>query len=86
MTETTDIATIVTNNPVAVLVDPKTYDDFLAHIRAETDAFVPDLSTVTSRKKITSLAFKITRTKTAIDDAGKELNSAARAQIGKVDE
>jgi colicin import membrane protein len=83
---TTDIATIVSTNPVAVLVDAKTYSEFLEHIKAETAAFVPDLSTATSRAKISALAYKVTRTKTAIDNAGKKLNEEARAQIGKVDE
>lgn len=81
----TDIATVVADNPVSVLIDPKTYSEFYAHIKAETEAFKPDLSTATSRKEISSLAFKVTRTKTAIDAAGKKLNEDARAQIGKVD-
>ncbi len=82
----TDIATIIETNPVAVLLDQKTYTDFLRHIKAETDAFVPDLSTVSSRKEIASLAYKVTRTKTAIDNAGKKLNEDARSKINKVDE
>lgn len=83
---TTDIATIIETNPVAVLLDQRTYSDFLKHIKAETDAFVPDLSTATSRKEIASLAYKVTRTKTAIDNAGKKLNEDARSKINKVDE
>lgn len=81
----TDIATIITENPAAVLIDPKTYSEFFKHIKAETDAFVPDLSTASSRKEIASLAYKVTRTKTAIDAAGKKLNEEARAKINAVD-
>jgi len=80
-----DIASIVADNPVAVLIDQKTYSEFYAHIKAETEAFTPDLSTAGSRKEISALAYKVTRTKTAIDAAGKKLNEDARAQIGKVD-
>lgn len=82
----TDIATIIETNPVAVLIDTKTYDDFYAHIKAEVDAFEPDLTTVSGRKQIASMAYKVTRTKTAIDAAGKALNEDARKQINKVDE
>lgn len=81
----TDIAAVVAANPVSVLVDDKVYSQFYQHIKAETEAFKPDLSTVSSRKEISSLAYKVTRTKTAIDAAGKKLNEDARAQINAVD-
>lgn len=81
----TDIATIVSDNPVAVLTDEKTYDAFILHVKGEIAAFKPDLSTENSRKKIGSLAYKIIRSKTAIDAAGKKLNEDARAKINKVD-
>lgn len=80
-----NIATIVSDNPVAVLTDERTYDAFILHVKGEISAFKPDLSTENSRKKIGSLAYKITRLKTAIDAAGKKLNEDARAQINKVD-
>lgn len=87
MTESgTDIATIVETNPVAVLIDAKTYTEFYQHIKAEVEAFEPDISTVASRKNIASLAYKVIRTKTAIDAAGKKLNEDARAKIKKIDE
>jgi len=81
----TDIAAVVAANPVSVLVDDKVYSQFYQHIKAETEAFKPDLSTASSRKEISSLAYKITRTKTAINAAGKKLNEDARAQINAVD-
>jgi hypothetical protein len=84
--QSTDIATIVETNPVAVLINEKTYTDFYQHIKAEVDEFKPDISTATGRKQIASLAYKVTRTKTAIDAAGKKLNEDARKQINKVDE
>lgn len=81
----TDIAAIVAANPVSVLVDEKVYSQFYQHIKAETEAFKADLTTVSGRKEIAALAYKVTRTKTAIDAAGKKLNEDARAQINAVD-
>ncbi len=80
-----DIVGYVSSNPVAVLIDEKVYSQFYEQIKAETDAFKPDLSTATSRKEIAALAYKVTRTKTAIDAAGKKLNEDARAKISVVD-
>jgi hypothetical protein len=81
----TSIATIVAQTPVVVLVDKQKCEQLYAHIQREIDAFEPDLTTQKGRDAIKSLAFKITRTKTAIDAAGKELNEEARAKINAVD-
>lgn len=82
---TTDIAVVVQHSPVVVLTDAKQRDAFYAHIEREVEAFEPDTTTEKGRKEIKSLAYKITRTKTAIDDAGKLLNEDARARINAVD-
>ncbi len=79
------IAVIVAQTPEVVLIDAGKRDDLYAHIRREVEAFTPDLTTNKGRDAITALAFKITRTKTAIDAAGKKLNEEARAKIGIVD-
>lgn len=81
----TDIAMIVAQNPVTVLVDTNKRDELYAHIQHAIDEFVPDLTSKKGRDAIKALAFKITRTKTAIDDAGKKLNEEARAKINIVD-
>ena len=81
----TAIAVIVSNTPVVVLTDEAARNEFYAHIQAEVDAFTPDVSTDKGRKAIKALAYKITRTKTAIDAAGKELNDEARTKINAVD-
>lgn len=80
-----DIAVIVAQTPQLVLVDASKRDDLFAHIKREIEAFEPDVSTAKGRDAIKSFAFKITRTKTAIDDAGKKLNEEARAKISVVD-
>ena len=81
----TAIAVIVSNTPAVVLTDEAKRNEFYAHIQAEVDAFEPDVSTDKGRKAIKALAYKITRTKTAIDAAGKELNDEARTKINAVD-
>ncbi|MFN3456883.1 MAG: hypothetical protein ACK4Z8_04825 [Novosphingobium sp.] len=81
----THIATVVEQTPVIVLTDKEQREAFYEHIQREVDAFEPDTSTEKGRKAIKSLAYKITRTKTAIDDAGKQLNEEARARINAVD-
>ena len=86
MTEqSTEIATFAPDNPLAVLSDAKQFDELLGKIRAEVAAHKPDLTTAKGRAAIKSLAYKVTRTKTALDDAGKELNAAKRAEIDAVD-
>lgn len=72
-------------NPVMVLLDERKFDEFYSEIEREVKAFEPDLSTVTSRKEIASLAYKVARTKTAIDEAGKLLTEDKRKEIKIVD-
>lgn len=84
-TASTSIATIVAQTPAVVLVDSQKREQLYDHIQREVDAFEPDTSTPKGRDAIKSLAYKITRTKTAIDAAGKELNEEARAKINAVD-
>lgn len=80
-----ELVTFAPDNPVAILSDAKQFDALLGRIQAEVDAHVPDLETVKGRAAIKSLAYKVTRTKTALDDAGKELNATKRAEIDAVD-
>lgn len=79
------IELVIAQNPVLAITDKAKFEELLKGIRAEIDAHVPDVSTPKGRKEIASLAYKVTRTKTAIDDAGKELNAEKRREIDKVD-
>lgn len=81
----TDIATLAPTDLVAILTTPEKFDDLIGRIRKEVAEFVPDLTTATGRKAIASLAYKVARTKTALDDAGKELNADKRKEIDAVD-
>ncbi|PWE56802.1 hypothetical protein DEM27_10595 [Metarhizobium album] len=80
-----DIAAMVEADPGCVLLDEDLYAQFIADLKAGVKAFVPDLSTATSRKKIASEAYAITRKKTAIDEAGKKMNEDRRKEINIVD-
>lgn len=81
----TAIRTLVEANPVLVLIEPDKFEPFFEAIKSEVMAHVPDLTSKKGRDAIRSLASDVTRTKTAIDAAGKKLNETARAQINKVD-
>lgn len=72
-------------NPVIVLTDEAKYSEFYAKVKGECDKLEIDLTTATGRAKIAAQAYKVTRSKTAIDAAGKLLNEAARQQIDAVD-
>ncbi|MDV7209949.1 hypothetical protein R4769_01845 [Azotobacter beijerinckii] len=60
-------------------------DPYLAKIRAEIDAFVPDVSTRKGREAIASIAHKVARSKTALDNVGKELVADLKEIPKKVD-
>lgn len=67
--------------PLSVIEDRTKAEGLFAKVRAEIDAHVPDLTTERGRKAIKSLAFKVTKTKTAVDDARKKLTEDARKQV-----
>lgn len=81
----TDIVVQVSANPGLVLLDRERFNQFYEAIKEETDRLVPDLTTEKGRKEIASLAFKVVKTKTAIDAAGKLLKEEAQATVTKVD-
>lgn len=72
------------NDPVAVFTDAARYSDFYQKLKAEVAKHVPDLTTDKGRKAIASLAFRVTKSKTALDAAGKTLTEDARNMIAKV--
>lgn len=60
-------------------------EKILTEIEAKVKTFTPDVSTEESRKEITSFAYKITRSKTLLDDLGKELVAEKKKEVKKVD-
>lgn len=58
---------------LAVFSAEKGLEPWLQKIRDEVRAFVPDTSTAKGRAAIASIAFKVAKSRTALDDAGKKL-------------
>ena len=69
---------------VALFTDEKRYSEFYERIRSKVSGFEPDLSTPKGRAAIASLAFKVTKSKTALDKAGLQLTADWREKINAV--
>ena len=57
----------------------------LSKIEAQARAIVPDLSTAGGRKAIASIAAKVARSKTVLDEMGKSLTVDLRKQVNAID-
>lgn len=60
-------------------------DPYLAKIKAEIDTFTPDVTTKKWRDAIASIAHKVARSKTALDNVGKELVAELKDVPKKID-
>lgn len=80
-----DLVVYVNEHPGIVLLDEGRRDKFFEAIKAEVSSHVPDVSTAKGRDAIKALAFKVTKTKTAIDNAGKKLKEEAQKTVQTVD-
>lgn len=60
-------------------------EPFLAQIREEIDGFIPDVTTRKGREAIASIAHKVARSKTALDDVGKQLVADLKEVPKKID-
>ena len=60
-------------------------DPILARIEAEVRQHAPDLTTDKGRKAIASLAYKVSQSKTALDNAGKKLTEDQKRATDAVD-
>lgn len=86
MSETTEVAVIETRALVPTQVfAPGGVLQLVEKMEAEVRAVRTDISTPKGRAAIKSLAYKVARSKTALDEMGKKLNDDARAQINAVD-
>lgn len=57
----------------------------LEKMKKEVGSFVPDLTTAEGRKAITSLAYNVTRSKTYLDDIGKDMVAEWKEKAKSVD-
>lgn len=60
-------------------------EQLLQAVRERIGSFDRPVTTEAERKEVASVAYKIARTKTAIDTVGKDLVASAKAEIKKVD-
>jgi len=80
----TELETIEKMAP-AKLFKAKAIGTLLKAIEIEACAEVPDVETPNGRKAITSLAYKVARSKTTIDDIGKKYVAEQKAAIAVID-
>ena len=69
----------------AELFTPSGIDKILEEIKVKTRSFVGDMTTIGGRKEIASMAYKVSRTKTALDNEGKKLTEEWSRQKSMVD-
>lgn len=84
-TESTELATIPAETALAVFTADNGLDPYIEKIRAEVAAFVPDTTTKKGRDEIASMAYKVAKSKTYLDNAGKELVAELKAIPAKID-
>lgn len=82
---TTELATIAPETALAVFSADNGLDPYIAKIKAEVDVFVPDTSTKKGRDAIASMAYKVSQSKSYLDNAGKELVAELKTIPAKVD-
>ncbi|WP_223506811.1 hypothetical protein [Pseudomonas sp. GL-RE-29] len=70
---------------LAVYSAEKGLEPWLQKIRTEIDGFTPDISTRKGRDAIASMAYKVARSKTALDDVGKKLVADLKEVPKKID-
>lgn len=81
----TAVATFAPDQPLAIFEAPEKFDSLLGTIREAVANHKPDVTTAKGRGEIKSLAFKVAKTRTTLDAAGKALNESKRVEIDAVD-
>ena len=86
MSEVTDLVVIEKQNAMAVFTTKEHLDPIIEAIEKEARSLVPDVSTRKGRDAIASMAHKVARSKTYIDNAGKDLVAELKALPKQIDE
>jgi colicin import membrane protein len=76
-----DVATLT---PASVFA-PGGMEGIISKLEAEVRAIDRDITTPEGRDAVKSLAYKVARSKTALDDMGKELVADIKKQAGAID-
>ncbi|QLX06715.1 hypothetical protein HV201_20300 [Citrobacter freundii] len=86
MSEVTDLVVIEKSSAMAVFTNNDQLDPIIEKIEKEARSLVPDVSTKKGRDAIASMAHKVARSKTYIDNAGKDLVAELKALPKQIDE
>lgn len=73
MSPSTELLVIEPANALTIFTTDNGLDPLLKRIRSEIDTFTADVNTAKGRKAIASMAYKVARSRSYIDDAGKAL-------------
>jgi colicin import membrane protein len=86
MSEAKELAKVpAKENALQVFQASNGLDPYLAKIREEIDGFIPDITTTKGRQAIASIAHSVARSKTALDNIGKELVAELKDVPKKID-
>lgn len=86
MSEIMDLVVIERKNAMAVFTNNDQLDPLIEAIEKEARSLVPDVTTKKGRDAIASMAHKVARSKTYIDNAGKDLVAELKALPKQIDE
>ncbi|HHS9688982.1 TPA: hypothetical protein ACTW9H_004790 [Raoultella ornithinolytica] len=86
MSEIMDLVVIEKKNAMAVFTNNDQLDPLIEAIEKEARSLVPDVTTKKGRDAIASMAHKVARSKTYIDNAGKDLVAELKELPKKIDE
>ncbi|STU25660.1 TolA protein [Klebsiella pneumoniae] len=86
MSEIMDLVVIEKKNAMAVFTNNDQLDPIIEAIEKEARSLVPDVTTKKGRDAIASMAHKVARSKTYIDNAGKDLVAELKALPKQIDE
>ncbi|WP_323110344.1 coiled-coil domain-containing protein [Klebsiella quasipneumoniae] len=86
MSEIMDLVVIEKKNAMAVFTNNDQLDPLIEAIEKEARSLVPDVTTKKGRDAIASMARKVARSKTYIDNAGKDLVAELKALPKQIDE
>lgn len=86
MSEIMDLVVIEKKNAMVVFTNNDQLDPLIEAIEKEARSLVPDVTTKKGRDAIASMAHKVARSKTYIDNAGKDLVAELKALPKQIDE
>ena len=86
MSEIMDLVVIEKKNAMAVFTNNDQLDPLIEAIEKKARSLVPDVTTKKGRDAIASMAHKVARSKTYIDNAGKDLVAELKALPKQIDE